>query len=257
MVSASRRRSGAGGHRDQPGLTLLPLPGISLVLRAEQQDRLPLLSTEAGIKVMIHERDHPPFLEHQGFSVRPGTETTIGIREVGGPRPSHSPLACPTLGPQGPGTVGLKHSPSPQDEVRRLGSPYSHCTHSVEGVGVPLLYNASYTLQVSLAPRGGRNGASQGGRRGCQGRKSGAGLGEGGEVMGRAPDGQGGQALPHTVGEGRLPLELQPVSPAVSTGLPGILLPAADGRDLLLRLLLLPSAVRGAVLQLRPAPRLG
>ncbi|XP_029801812.1 amiloride-sensitive sodium channel subunit delta [Suricata suricatta] len=90
--------------------------GISLVLRTEQQDHLPLLSSEAGIKVMIHERDHTPFLEHQGFSIRPGTETTIGIRE---------------------------------DEVHRLGSPYSHCTHSVDGAGVQLLYNASYTLQVA------------------------------------------------------------------------------------------------------------
>lgn len=56
--------------------------GISLVLRAEQHDHLPLLSTEAGIKVMVHKRDHTPFLEHRGFSIRPGTETTIGIREV-------------------------------------------------------------------------------------------------------------------------------------------------------------------------------
>lgn len=63
-------------HR--PGIT----HGISLVLRAEQQDALPLLSTEAGIKVMVHRRDHTPFLEHRGFSVRPGTETTIGIREA-------------------------------------------------------------------------------------------------------------------------------------------------------------------------------
>ncbi|XP_040314072.1 epithelial sodium channel subunit delta isoform X3 [Herpailurus yagouaroundi] len=97
----------------RPGIT----HGISLVLRTEQQDHLPLLSTEAGIKVMIHERDHTPFLEHQGFSIRPGTETTIGIRE---------------------------------DEVRRLGSPYSHCTDGVEGVGGQLLYNASYTLQACL-----------------------------------------------------------------------------------------------------------
>ncbi|XP_046939409.1 amiloride-sensitive sodium channel subunit delta [Lynx rufus] len=104
-------------HPGQPGLTPLLPPGISLVLRTEQQDHLPLLSTEAGIKVMIHERDHTPFLEHQGFSIRPGTETTIGIRE---------------------------------DEVRRLGSPYSHCTDGVEGVGGQLLYNASYTLQACL-----------------------------------------------------------------------------------------------------------
>ncbi|XP_077930062.1 epithelial sodium channel subunit delta isoform X2 [Halichoerus grypus] len=91
--------------------------GISLVLRAGQQDHLPLLSTEAGIKVMIHGHDHTPFLEHQGFSVRPGTETTIGIRE---------------------------------DEVHRLGGPYGRCTKGGEGVDVQLLYDASYTLQACL-----------------------------------------------------------------------------------------------------------
>ncbi|XP_027470810.2 amiloride-sensitive sodium channel subunit delta [Zalophus californianus] len=96
-----------------PGIT----HGISLVLRAGQQDHLPLLSTEAGIKVMIHGHDHTPFLEHQGFSIRPGTETTVGIRE---------------------------------DEVHRLGGPYSHCTKGAEGVDVQLLYNASYTLQACL-----------------------------------------------------------------------------------------------------------
>ncbi|XP_058992230.1 amiloride-sensitive sodium channel subunit delta isoform X1 [Mustela lutreola] len=91
--------------------------GISLVLRAEQRHHLPLLSTEAGARVMIHGHDHTPFLEHQGFSIRPGTETTIGIRE---------------------------------DEVRRLGNPYSHCSEGADGVDVPLLYNASYTLQACL-----------------------------------------------------------------------------------------------------------
>ncbi|XP_008576389.1 PREDICTED: amiloride-sensitive sodium channel subunit delta [Galeopterus variegatus] len=97
----------------RPGIT----HGISLVLRAEQQDHLPLLSTEAGIKVMVHGHHHPPFLEHHGFSIRPGTETTIGIRE---------------------------------DEVHRLGSPYGHCTDGVEGVDVLLLYNTSYTMQACL-----------------------------------------------------------------------------------------------------------
>ncbi|XP_045862083.1 amiloride-sensitive sodium channel subunit delta isoform X1 [Meles meles] len=96
-----------------PGIT----HGISLVLRAEQEHHLPLLSTEAGVRVMIHGHDHTPFLEHQGFSIRPGTETTIGIRE---------------------------------DEVRRLGNPYSHCSEGAEGVDVHLLYNASYTLQACL-----------------------------------------------------------------------------------------------------------
>ncbi|XP_056682184.1 amiloride-sensitive sodium channel subunit delta [Monodelphis domestica] len=62
----------------RPGLT----HGISLILKAEQNSYLPLLSTEAGVKVMIHAQNQVPFLEHQGFSIRPGTETTIGVREV-------------------------------------------------------------------------------------------------------------------------------------------------------------------------------
>ncbi|KAI4536803.1 hypothetical protein MG293_013006 [Ovis ammon polii] len=94
----------------RPGVT----HRISLVLRAEQQDHLPLLSTKAGIKVMIHPQDHTPFLEHQGFSIRPGTETTIDIRE---------------------------------DEVHRLGSPYGQCMDSTGSMDVQLLYNTSYTRQ--------------------------------------------------------------------------------------------------------------
>lgn len=43
-----------------------PPPGVSLALGAKQQDLL--LPTEAGIKVMIHTRDHTPFLEHRGAS---------------------------------------------------------------------------------------------------------------------------------------------------------------------------------------------
>ncbi|XP_005217258.1 amiloride-sensitive sodium channel subunit delta [Bos indicus] len=97
----------------RPGVT----HRISLVLRAEQLDHLPLLSTKAGIKVMIHPQDHTPFLEHQGFSIRPGTETTIDIRE---------------------------------DEVHRLGSPYGQCMDSTGSVDVQLLYNTSYTRQACL-----------------------------------------------------------------------------------------------------------
>lgn len=46
-------------------------------------------------------------------------------------------------------------------------------------------------------------------------------------------------------------------APTVTLGLPGLLLSAADGADLLLRLLLLPSAGGGRVLQLHAAPSLG
>ncbi|XP_072464562.1 epithelial sodium channel subunit delta isoform X2 [Notamacropus eugenii] len=91
--------------------------GISLVLNAERNDHFPLLSTEAGVKVMIHAQNQMPFLEHQGFSIRPGTETTIGVRE---------------------------------DEVHRLGGKYGHCTKDGEDVDVHLLYNSTYSTQACL-----------------------------------------------------------------------------------------------------------
>nr|XP_034808818.2 amiloride-sensitive sodium channel subunit delta isoform X4 [Pan paniscus] len=97
----------------RPGIT----HGVGLVLRVEQQPHLPLLSTLAGIRVMVHGRNHTPFLGHHSFSVRPGTEATISIRE---------------------------------DEVHRLGSPYGHCTAGPEGVEVELLHNTSYTRQACL-----------------------------------------------------------------------------------------------------------
>lgn len=107
-----------------------PPPGISLVLRAEQQDHLPLLSTEAGIKVMVHQCNHTPFLEHRGFSVRPGTETTIGIREVRWPpgadrggAPNRPPSLA--LGPEGQrgSRAKLKQPPPPRTKCTGLGVP--------------------------------------------------------------------------------------------------------------------------------------
>lgn len=56
--------------------------------------------------------------------------------------------------------------------MHRLGSPYSRCTAGAEGLDVPLLYKASYTMQVRLGEglweatgRGGR-GTGIGGRAG-------------------------------------------------------------------------------------------
>ncbi|XP_068935662.1 amiloride-sensitive sodium channel subunit delta [Petaurus breviceps papuanus] len=91
--------------------------GISLILKAEQNDHLPLLSTEAGVKVMIHAQNQTPFLDYQGFSIRPGTETTLGVRE---------------------------------DEVHRLGGRYGHCTKDGGDVDVQLLYKSAYSTQACL-----------------------------------------------------------------------------------------------------------
>uniref|UniRef100_A0A8D2Q4Z6 Uncharacterized protein n=1 Tax=Varanus komodoensis TaxID=61221 RepID=A0A8D2Q4Z6_VARKO len=56
--------------------------GLSLILKVEQKDHIPLLSTEAGVKVMIHKHNQTPFLEHEGFDIRPGIKSTIGIKQV-------------------------------------------------------------------------------------------------------------------------------------------------------------------------------
>ncbi|NWH98596.1 SCNNA protein, partial [Tichodroma muraria] len=92
-------------------------PGLSLILRAQQGARIPLLSTVAGLRVMIHRHNQTPFLEHEGIGVRPGIATAVAIR---------------------------------QDEVNRLGGNYGRCTTDGADVAVELLYNNSYTLQACL-----------------------------------------------------------------------------------------------------------
>ncbi|KAK9392066.1 amiloride-sensitive sodium channel subunit delta [Crotalus adamanteus] len=91
--------------------------GLSLILKVDQKDHIPLLSTTAGVKVMIHRHNQTPFLEHEGFAIRPGIESTIGIK---------------------------------QDEVSRLGGSYGLCTNNGEDVNIKLLYNSTYTLQACL-----------------------------------------------------------------------------------------------------------
>ncbi|XP_042334549.1 amiloride-sensitive sodium channel subunit delta [Sceloporus undulatus] len=91
--------------------------GLSLLLKVEQEDHIPLLSTVAGVKVMIHNHNQTPFLEHEGFDVRPGIESSIGIE---------------------------------QNEVNRLGGNYGDCTENAEDVNIKLIYNSSYTMQACL-----------------------------------------------------------------------------------------------------------
>uniref|UniRef100_A0A8D0BQ24 Uncharacterized protein n=1 Tax=Salvator merianae TaxID=96440 RepID=A0A8D0BQ24_SALMN len=95
----------------KPGI----LYGLSLILKVEQKDHIPLLSTEAGVRVMIHSHDQMPFLEHEGFDIRPGIETTIGIKQDLNPSTPtsfalYSPFSFPNLHsfvPQQSGTFRL------------------------------------------------------------------------------------------------------------------------------------------------------
>ncbi|XP_075697057.1 epithelial sodium channel subunit delta [Rhinoderma darwinii] len=91
--------------------------GLSLTLKTDQHDNMPILSSAAGAKVMIHNADQSPLAEHEGFDIWPGTETSISIR---------------------------------QDQVTRLGAPYSQCTLDGNNLGFQLLYNSPYTQQTCL-----------------------------------------------------------------------------------------------------------
>lgn len=63
---------------------LLPLhpSGLSLLLRTEQNDYIPLLSTVTGARVMVHGQDEPAFMDDGGFNLRPGVETSISMRKA-------------------------------------------------------------------------------------------------------------------------------------------------------------------------------
>lgn len=57
-------------------------PGLSLMLRTEQNDFIPLLSTVTGARVMVHGQDEPAFMDDGGFNLRPGMETSISMSKA-------------------------------------------------------------------------------------------------------------------------------------------------------------------------------
>ncbi|CAN2388215.1 ligand-gated sodium channel activity [Pristimantis euphronides] len=91
--------------------------GLSLILKTVQNNNIPILSSTAGAKVMIHNANQSPMTEHQAFDIWPGTETSISVRE---------------------------------DQVNLLGAPYSECTFDGSNLDIQPLYNSSYTQQSCL-----------------------------------------------------------------------------------------------------------
>ncbi|KAJ6652044.1 hypothetical protein lerEdw1_015474 [Lerista edwardsae] len=91
--------------------------GLSLVVRTEQNDFIPLLSTVAGARVMVHNQNEPAFMDEGGFNVRPGVETSISMRK---------------------------------ETTIRLGGSYSDCTEDGKDVPVKILYPSRYTAQVCI-----------------------------------------------------------------------------------------------------------
>ena len=91
--------------------------GLSLTLRTEQNDFIPLLSTVTGARVMVHGQDEPAFMDDGGFNLRPGVESSISMSK---------------------------------EAVDRLGGDYSDCTKNGSEVPVKNLYGSKYTQQVCI-----------------------------------------------------------------------------------------------------------
>jgi hypothetical protein len=56
--------------------------GLSLRLNIEQEEYLKYVSDEAGVRVILHDQGMMPFPYLEGFSVSPGTATSVGMQKV-------------------------------------------------------------------------------------------------------------------------------------------------------------------------------
>nr|XP_033778898.1 amiloride-sensitive sodium channel subunit alpha [Geotrypetes seraphini]XP_033778899.1 amiloride-sensitive sodium channel subunit alpha [Geotrypetes seraphini]XP_033778900.1 amiloride-sensitive sodium channel subunit alpha [Geotrypetes seraphini] len=91
--------------------------GLTLMLRTEQQDYIPLLSTVAGARVMVHGHNEPAFMDDGGFNIQPGVETSIAMKK---------------------------------ETIERLGGVYSDCTEDGSDINVQNLFLSKYTQQVCV-----------------------------------------------------------------------------------------------------------
>ncbi|XP_040834702.1 amiloride-sensitive sodium channel subunit alpha [Ochotona curzoniae] len=107
--------------KNNSGLWMSSMPGVnnglSLTLRTEQNDFIPLLSTVTGARVMVHGQDEPAFMDDGGFNLRPGVETSISMKK---------------------------------ESLDRLGGDYGDCTENGSDVPVKNLYHSKYTQQVCI-----------------------------------------------------------------------------------------------------------
>ncbi|KAM6161962.1 epithelial sodium channel subunit alpha [Erethizon dorsatum] len=108
-------------NKNDTSLWMSSMPGInnglSLTLRTEQNDYIPLLSTVTGARVTVHGQDEPAFMDDGGFNLRPGVETSISMRK---------------------------------EALDRLGGNYGDCTQNGSDVPVQNLYPSKYTQQVCI-----------------------------------------------------------------------------------------------------------
>ena len=61
---------------------MFSLSGLSMRINIQQEDYLKYVSDEAGVRVMLHNQGMMPFPYLEGFSVSPGTATSVGMQKV-------------------------------------------------------------------------------------------------------------------------------------------------------------------------------
>ena len=71
------------------------MTGLKLELYVEQDEYIESLSDAAGMRILVHNQTEMPFPEDEGFSVSPGSKTSVGLGKVG------ITTTCVHLGPLG------------------------------------------------------------------------------------------------------------------------------------------------------------
>jgi len=67
-----------------PNLYLVPnsAVGLSMTLFINQPNYIPVLSPQAGVKLLIHKQGEVPQISEKGFNLAPGLKTSIALRYV-------------------------------------------------------------------------------------------------------------------------------------------------------------------------------
>ncbi len=58
------------------------MTGLKLELYVEQDEYIESLSDAAGMRILVHNQTEMPFPEDAGFSVSPGSKTSVALSKV-------------------------------------------------------------------------------------------------------------------------------------------------------------------------------
>ncbi|KAF6036226.1 SCNN1G [Bugula neritina] len=101
--------------------TLTQLSGLSLTLFINQSAYVPALSTQAGVRIMLHRQGEVPLIAEDGFNLSPGTKSAVAVKYI--------------------------------EVSRQPGSMFSNCTHQMappQDGGLHEFYPGNYTQKACI-----------------------------------------------------------------------------------------------------------